>query len=164
VAAAGNAYDNPASSGASPSRRIHPDFCGGSDGGNWYQFNYDTVVNNNNQTQGHVDWEQWYAVAVGGGCTHFMQQTKYHIVDGNNMWFQWGSAVAGSGASEFACVGDCHNTRAATAFGPGLTYNYNNASTTNTQSVGVKTNYCTAVNIFGACDVVFPHGADFLVH
>lgn len=130
-------------------------------GGNWYQYNYDGVINSSGTVYAHVEWEQWYAVS---GCQHFMQQTKYHIIDGQSVWFQWGEADTPSG--KFAAVGDYGNVNAAIPFNQQsssgvLTYNYNNASATSS-SVYVSTNYCTSVNAFGGCTNSYIHPADYL--
>lgn len=133
------------------------------DGGNWYQENHDTVNSPNGNVWAHIDWQLWYAVASGNGCTHFFQQNKFVPIDGNtgSTWFQWSEISDGSNlSSPYAKDGDWGNTGA--AINIPTTQNYNNQSTTSTGYMEADTSYCIANP--GGCAIGVGHYGDYIVH
>lgn len=164
ASAIGNEDGDPSAGVMSFPSDVQPLFCSSGDSGNWATSNNDQVLDFNSQVKAVVYWEQWYAVAVGAGCTHTFQQTKYHINSGT-VWFQYAAAYSGSSSAtgSTTCVGDCGNNSAATPFGSGLTYSYS-AYATSTASAGVVSWYCWQVNFIGACIGNYQHPEDLLPH
>jgi len=133
------------------------------DGGNWYQENHDTVQTPGGAFWAHINWQLWYAVASGNGCTHFFQQNKFVPIDGNtgSTWLQWSEISDRSNlSSPYAKDGDWFNTGG--AINIPTTQNYNNQSTTSTGYMEADTSYCIANP--GGCAIGVGHYGDYIVH
>lgn len=155
------AFEAPISSGPS-ANTFQPLTC---IGGNWYQYNYDTVLDIYSSVHSHVDWELYYSVASGSGCNHFFSTTKFHIIDGGSTWWQWSEISTGNPNNPLPnlTVGDYNNNKAYTDLL--VSTSYNNNSTTQASNLEADTSYCSDIFGFGlGCSAPFMHSGDNLTH
>lgn len=135
-------------------------------GGNFYQYNYDTVLNINGGVNGHIDWEQWYndSWVSPGVCHHNFNALHYHFIDGSSIWFNKNTISQNGGSTTLLqiCANDCNAGFTNIPYSPNiLSYDYANNYVTQLGLLS-NTTYCTSINFMDACADQITHPNDIV--